>query len=76
MDIEYKTKYEEKKKEEQIKKEKEEKEREERLNKIREKMENKRIKITICPCGGQFQAREQKRHEQCRSHIDFFKNTN
>ena len=75
---EIKIKYDEKKDQEKLKKEKEKKEDEERLNKIRAKVAQResRYMIISCPCGSQFQKREQNRHEKCKQHIDFLQTQN
>ena len=75
---ELKIKYDEKKDQEKLKKEKEKKEDEERLNKIRAKVAQResRYMIISCPCGSQFQKREQNRHEKCKQHIDFLQTQN
>ena len=71
-------KYDEKKKQEKLKKDKEKKDEEERINKIRAKraQQESRYMIISCPCGSQFQKREQNRHEKCKQHIDFLQTQN
>jgi hypothetical protein len=73
LDSDFKVKYEQKKIEEEIKKEKERKEHEERKAKIRAKIEVKQQPIIECPCGSQFQKREQKRHDKCQQHVEYIK---
>ena len=70
---ELKIKYDEKKDQEKLKKEKEKKEDEEKLNKIRAKIAQResRYMIISCPCGSQFQKREQNRHKKCKPHIEY-----
>ncbi len=69
LDSDFELKYEQKKVEEENKKEKQKKDHEERKLKIMAKMEIKQQIIIDCPCGSQFQKREQKRHVKCQQHI-------
>ncbi len=71
LDSDFEIKYEQKKIEEDTKKEKQKKDHEERKSKLMAKMENKQIIIMDCPCGSQFQKRQQKRHELCEQHIKY-----
>ena len=69
LDSDFKLKYEQKKIEEENKKENQKEDHEERKTKLLAKLEIKQQIIIDCPCGSQFQKREQKRHEKCQQHI-------
>ncbi len=73
--MELKIKYDEKKEQEKLKKEKEE---EEERNKLIAKLVKQQSAYLIisCPCGNQFQKREQKRHETSKHHTNFLKTQN
>ena len=73
IDKEYKEKYDEKKYQEKLKKEQEKKEDDEKLKQIRVKREQQQSRYLriSCPCGGEFQKREQNRHEKCKQHIEY-----
>ena len=73
LDSDFKLKYEQKRIEEEIRKEKERKDHEDRKAKLRAKMEIKQRPIIDCPCGSQFQKRQQKRHDKCQQHVEYIK---
>ncbi len=78
IEKDYKEKYDEKKNQEKIKKEQEKIEHEEKLKQIkakREQQQSKYLRIS-CPCGSEFQKKEQNRHEKCKQHIDFIQTQN
>ena len=78
LEKEIKEKYDEKKNQEKLKKEQEKKEQEEKLKQIkakREQQQSKYLRIS-CPCGSEFQKKEQNRHEKCKQHIDFIQTQN
>ena len=78
LEKEIKEKYDEKKNQEKLKKEQEKKEREENLKKIRAKREQQQSRYLLisCPCGSEFQKREQNRHEKCKQHIEYLQTQN
>ena len=68
---EIKEKYDEKKNQEKKKEE-------ERLKQIKEKIakqQSRYLRIS-CPCGSEFQKREQNRHEKCKQHIEYLQTQN
>ena len=75
---EIKEKYDEKKNLERIKKEQEKKEEEEKLKQIRAKREQRQSRYLLisCPCGSEFQKREQNRHERSKQHIEYLQTQN
>ena len=71
IEKEIKEKYDEKKNQEKKKEE-------ERMKKIKEKIakqQSRYLRIS-CPCGSEFQKREQNRHEKCKQHIEYLQTQN
>ena len=78
LEKEIKEKYDEKKNQEKLKKEQEKKEQDEKLKQIRAKREQQQSRYLLisCPCGSEFQKREQNRHEKCKQHIEYLQTQN
>ena len=78
LEKEIKEKYDEKKNQEKLKKEQEKKEQDEKLKQIRAKREQQQSKYLriSCPCGSEFQKKEQNRHEKCKQHIEYLQTQN